>query len=138
MFTLNDRLHNDTFHVCDLSCCRVLLMNDSTYPWLILVPMINGLEELHTIPAEHRAAVFNDIDRASQILESLTAPTTLNVAALGNVVRQLHIHVVARFDSDPAWPAPIWGKDAPKPYTDHHFLNRLQAAFETKTVTSTS
>jgi len=130
MFTLNDRLYNDTFHVCDLSLSRVLLMNDSRYPWLILVPMIDGLEELHHIPSERRETAFHEIDQASRILDSLYSPTTLNVAALGNVVRQLHVHVVARFDTDPAWPAPIWGHSPALPYGGNTDLQKIKAAFE--------
>lgn len=129
MFKLNDRLDNDTIEICELSLCKVLLMNDANYPWLILVPMINDLTELHHIPTNRQADLLNDINQASEIMEKLFEPKSLNVAALGNVVTQLHIHVVARYESDATWPGPIWGKIPVKPYDNSKIENRIRNAF---------
>ena len=133
MFKLNDRLHNDTIEICDLSLCKVLLMNDSNYPWLILVPQINDLTEFHHIPVERQMDVMNDISIASNVMEKLHQPVSLNVAALGNVVTQLHIHVVARFKEDATWPGPIWGQVPVKPYTEEEITKisqKLKKEFE--------
>ena len=109
MFKLDSRLHNDTFFVCDLSLCRVLLMNDSQFPWLILVPMKNDIAEIIDLSEEEQVTLLRESAQASKALQALFSPLKLNVAALGNVVRQLHVHHVARFDTDCAWPKPVWG-----------------------------
>ena len=115
-FTLHPMLAADTFEVARLALCRVLLMNDATYPWLILVPQRDGLRDLHDLPAGDHAGVMAEIARVSNVLQKIHSPHKINVAALGNVVEQLHIHVIARFEDDPAWPAPVWGMTAPVPY----------------------
>lgn len=130
MFKLNERIDNDTFEVCELSLCKVLLMNDTNYPWLILVPMIEGLTELHQIPDARQKELYEEINAASRILEDLYKPKSLNVAALGNVVSQLHIHVVVRYETDLAWPGPVWGKHPAKPYENEETLIRLRDAFK--------
>ena len=109
MFKLDSRLHNDTFFVCDLSLCRVLLMNDSQFPWLILVPMKNDIAEIIDLSEQEQVTLLQESAQASKALQALFSPLKLNVAALGNVVRQLHVHHVARFDNDCAWPKPVWG-----------------------------
>jgi len=117
-FTLHDRLAADTTTVTDMSLCRCLLMEDARYPWLILVPRIDGLREFHEVPHDRRGELLDEIGDASRALQQLTHPDKLNVAALGNQVPQLHIHVVARRTSDDAWPGPVWGLGAAEPYTD--------------------
>ena len=109
MFKLDNRLHNDTFFVCDLSLCRVLLMNDSQFSWLILVPMKNDIAEIIDLSEEEQITLLKESALASKAMQSLFSPLKLNVAALGNVVRQLHVHHVARFENDCAWPKPVWG-----------------------------
>ena len=109
MFKLDSRLHNDTFFVCDLSLCRVLLMNDSQFPWLILVPMKNDIAEIIDLSEEEQITLLKESALASKAMQALFSPLKLNVAALGNVVRQLHVHHVARFENDRAWPKPVWG-----------------------------
>ncbi|MBJ2128819.1 HIT domain-containing protein [Alteromonas sp. IB21] len=109
MFKLDSRLHNDTFFVCDLSLCRVLLMNDSQFPWLILVPMKSDIAEIIDLSEEEQITLLRESALASKALQALFSPLKLNVAALGNVVRQLHVHHVARYDTDCAWPKPVWG-----------------------------
>ncbi|WP_419796553.1 MAG: HIT domain-containing protein [Terasakiella sp.] len=130
MFKLNDRIDNDTFEICKLSLCEVRLMNDANYPWVILIPMIEGLTELHHIPADQQAQLYSEINQVSLIMENLFAPKSLNVAALGNVVSQLHIHIIARFENDPTWPGPVWGQHPARPYENKNTLNRLENAFK--------
>ena len=109
MFKLDSRLHNDTFFVCDLSLCRVLLMNDSQFPWLILVPMKNDIAEIIDLSEEDQITLLKESALASKAMQAVFSPLKLNVAALGNVVRQLHVHHVARFENDCAWSKPVWG-----------------------------
>lgn len=129
MFKLNEKINNDTFEVCELSLCKVLLMNDANYPWLILVPKVADITELHHMTIAQQEAVLKDINIASTIMEQTFTPTSLNVAALGNVVRQLHIHVIARFETDATWPGPVWGQKEAIPYSDNSRLNMLKDAF---------
>lgn len=115
-FVLHRQLAADTVPVCDLDLCRVLLCTDQTYPWLILSPMTDGLRDLHDLGAADGVTAMAEIRRCSQALVDLFAPDKMNVAALGNQVPQLHIHIIARFETDPAWPGPIWGKAPAKLY----------------------
>ena len=117
-FTLHPQLAADTVPVCDLELCRVLLCTDSTYPWLILSPMKAGLRDLHDLNDEDGVTVMAEIRQCSQALVERYRPDKMNVAALGNAVPQLHIHIIARFETDAAWPGPIWGKVPAKPYAD--------------------
>lgn len=117
MFTLHERLAADTLALGRLGLCRLLLMNDANWPWLILVPEVADVREIHELEAAQRAALMDEITLASRVLADAFRPDKINVAALGNVVPQLHVHVVARFRSDPAWPAPIWGRVPARPYS---------------------
>jgi diadenosine tetraphosphate (Ap4A) HIT family hydrolase len=115
-FALHTDLVRDTAEVARLPLCRVGLMNDSTYPWLVLSPMLPGLRDFHDVPAAHHAALMDEIARASRALQQVYKPDKINVAALGNVTPQLHIHVIARSAGDPAWAKPVWGIVPAKPY----------------------
>ena len=117
-FTLHPTLARDTAEVVRLPLCRVLLMNDRRFPWLILVPEREGVREIHDLAAEDRAVLIEEIAQASEALARLVRPDKMNVGALGNVVPQLHIHVVARFAADPAWPGPVWGSGAAVPHAE--------------------
>ncbi len=130
-FQLHARLAADTFEVAEFSLCRCLLMNDSRYPWLILVPRIDGLRELHDVPKLERGTLFDEIELASQTLQAITSAHKLNVAALGNQVPQLHIHVIARQQHDPAWPGPVWGEGSAVAY-DESALQTLMANLKQK------
>lgn len=110
MFELHERLKADTFEVCNLHLCKVLLMDDQTYPWVILVPKKINTVELTDLSSENQHILMSEIVHVSEVLKDITEADKMNVATLGNVVPQLHIHVIARFKSDAAWPAPIWGK----------------------------
>lgn len=127
-FALHPRLEADTLQVLDLSLCRVRLMNDREAPWLILVPMRPGVTELHHLPEPERATLMEEIALASRVLEALHHPGKLNVGALGNLVPQLHLHVIARNVGDRAWPGPIWGTGPVTPY-DPADLTRILEAY---------
>jgi diadenosine tetraphosphate (Ap4A) HIT family hydrolase len=117
-FTLDPRLEADSLPLGRLSLCEVRLMNDSRWPWLVLVPLRGGAVELHDLPPPDAAAAFEDSLRAGAALKSATGALKINTAAIGNIVRQLHIHVVARNEGDPNWPAPVWGFGTRVPYAD--------------------
>ncbi len=117
MFELDPRLEADTVPVAELILCRVLLMNDARFPWLILVPRKARLCELTDLATADREVLISEIGVATDALVALCRPEKINVGALGNIVRQLHVHVVARDAGDAAWPGPVWGHGAAKPYT---------------------
>lgn len=117
-FDLHPTLARDTIEVARLRLCRVLLMKDRRFPWLILVPERESMREIHELPAADRAELVEEIARAGEVLARLFRPDKVNVGALGNVVPQLHVHVVARFATDPAWPGPVWGSGAAVPYPE--------------------
>jgi diadenosine tetraphosphate (Ap4A) HIT family hydrolase len=117
MFQLDSRLEQDTHPVTAFALCRVLLMNDARYPWLILAPARDDLSELHDLKPADQALLNEEIIRVSRAMKQLFTPEKINVGALGNIVRQLHVHVVARRTDDPAWPGPVWGHSPAVPYT---------------------
>lgn len=119
MFTLDSKLNADTFLVTDLKVSRLLLMNDSNYPWLILVPRKADLVELTDLNFEEQVEVLREINLVAKILQENFGAEKLNIGALGNVVKQLHIHVIARFKNDAAFPKPVWGAVAAKPYLEN-------------------
>ncbi|MDT0619220.1 HIT family protein [Salinisphaera sp. P385] len=108
-FALHPRLAADTSPVVDLALSRVLLMDDARYPWLILVPMRPGLREIYDLVADDQATLWQEVTRVGEILMRATGGDKLNVAALGNQVPQLHMHVIARRTDDAVWPGPVWG-----------------------------
>lgn len=118
-FLLDPRLDADTIPLGRLALSRVLLMNDARYPWLILVPERDGLAEIIDLPEADRVVLMGEISAASEVLKTLYGPDKLNVGALGNRVRQLHVHVLARFQSDEAWPGPVWGVGQAVAYPPH-------------------
>jgi len=115
-FTLDSRLAADTVAVADLSLSALRLMNDATYPWLILVPRREGITEIVDLDPADRQQLIEEIATVSNLLRDMTRCDKLNVGALGNMVPQLHVHVIGRFNGDPAWPGPVWGKLPPRPY----------------------
>jgi len=117
-FALHPTLARDTVEVARLPLCRVLLMNDRRFPWLILVPERESVREIHELPPAGRAMLIEEVARAGRVLTRLFTPDKVNVGALGNVVPQLHVHVVARFAADAAWPGPVWGSGAAEPYAE--------------------
>ena len=116
-FTLHKQIEADSILVRNLALSQVRLQNQKAVPWLILVPRRVEATEIHQLSAEDSAILMREIVQASRVMEKLYAPDKINVAALGNVVPQLHIHIIARFTKDAAWPQPVWGKFAPQPYS---------------------
>ena len=115
-FVLDARLAADSIPVAELPLSAVRLMRDANYPWLILVPRQAGLAELIDLPRADQTVLMAEIGRASEALKASVPCEKLNVAALGIVVRQLHVHVIARNNGDPAWPRPVWGAAHAKVY----------------------
>lgn len=107
-FEMHPRLTTDCATLCDLPLSTALLARDPRFHWVILVPRIAGLRDLHDVPPERRAALFDEIETVSGALGRIVDADKINVAALGNQVSQLHVHVIARRRDDPAWPDPVW------------------------------
>lgn len=118
-FTLHPQLEADTVLVGDFNLCTIRLMNDSRYPWLILVPRRQGIKEISDLHANDMDVLWGEVMKAHEALRGLIKPDKMNIAALGNMVPQLHFHVVARKKDDPAWPKPIWGHSPAVPYDDN-------------------
>ncbi|WP_266168993.1 HIT domain-containing protein [Dyella subtropica] len=132
-FMLDARLEADTHRVTSLPLCDVLLMNDARFPWLILVPHRAGLVEIADLPEEAQATLWQELNQAAAALRDVAPCDKLNLGALGNIVRQLHVHVVARREGDAAWPGPVWGSGPAEPYATavlDDLLQRLRAALE--------
>jgi len=132
-FELDPKLAADTVEIARWELCRVLLMNDANYPWLILVPARAGLRDFHDLAADDLGVMTAEIVRASKALEALFGPVKLNVAALGNQVPQFHVHVIARRQDDPAWPKPVWGAVPATPYDEaarNERIAQLRDAFQ--------
>lgn len=116
MFKLHPQLALDTVFITDWKLSQVLLMNNRVFPWLVLVPRLPDLREIHDLCLEDRKLLMEEINRASQAMEQGFKADKINVAAIGNIVPQLHVHVVSRQQVDPAWPHPVWGSSYREPY----------------------
>jgi diadenosine tetraphosphate (Ap4A) HIT family hydrolase len=130
-FELEPRLAHDTAFVADWQICRVLLLDDARFPWLVLVPRRAGLTELDDLDETDNARLMHEIRRAMKTLRGVAECDKLNVGALGNIVRQLHVHVVARRERDAAWPGPVWGQGPAQPYSPaarEALITRLRSA----------
>jgi len=115
-FFLDQRLESDSVPLAELSLCEVRIMRDATFPWLLMIPQRPGLSEIIDLSAEEQAVLIKEIDLVARALKEATGCDKLNVAALGNQVRQLHVHVIARFEGDAAWPGPVWGAAESQPW----------------------
>ena len=107
-FALHEKLAEDCEVLGDMTLCRVLLMRDHRFPWTILVPRIGGLHDFHDLPREQALTLFDEMGLVSRALVTAFAAEKINVAALGNQVPQLHVHVIGRYARDAAWPGPVW------------------------------
>ena len=116
-FLLHPQLLADTHPVCDLALCTVRLMDDARFPWLILVPRQPFLRELVDLAGDDQTTLLREINRAVRVLQRLYRTDKLNVAALGNVVAHLHVHIISRRNDEAAWPGPVWGVGTADPYT---------------------
>ena len=125
-FLLNETLTGDTVPVASWPLCRVLLMNDSRYPWLILAPAQPNIKEIYELSLGDQSQLMSELCRASLALSNLLSPDKINMGALGNIVPQLHIHVIARFRADAAWPNAVWGSHPPMPYKPQKLKETLK------------
>jgi len=117
VFALDQRLQQDTLVIGDFPLCRLLLSNDSNYPWFILVPRINGISEVFHLDVADQQKLWEETTGLAQLLNDGLGADKMNIGALGNVVSQLHVHVIVRKRDDVAWPSPVWGKHPARPYT---------------------
>lgn len=117
-FVLDPRLAADCLVVGELGLSRVLLMDDLRFPWLVLVPRLPGLRELVELAREQQHELLDEVNRVAHVLHAITHPDKMNIAMLGNVVSQLHVHVIARHSGDAAWPRPVWGVGERVSYID--------------------
>ena len=134
-FTLHQRLQEDTIEIIRLKLSRVLLMDDSSFPWIVLVPERQGVQEVYELSIEDRSVLIEEIATASEIIRQLYSPDKINIGALGNLVPQLHIHVIGRFRTDRAWPGPVWGTGKARPYAADELsavAGRIKKAFSKK------
>lgn len=128
-FELHPQLAADSLAVCDLGLSAVRLINDSNFPWLLLVPRRPALVDLTDLAPEDRLVLMGEIGQACDALKALGPCDKLNVASLGNQVPQLHVHVIARLKGDAAWPKPVWGVMPATPYSPME-ANRLTATID--------
>jgi len=126
-WSLHPRLKEDTIDIGDLPLSKVLVMKDANYPWLLLVPRRPGAVEIIDLDEVERAQLMTEIARASRALKEITKCDKLNVAALGNQVPQLHVHIIARRTNDAAWPGPVWGVAPPLQYDAEEMQNFTNA-----------
>ncbi len=125
-FQLDQRLQKDCVVIGDLPLSRLLLMNDQQYPWMILVPRVKDIHEIYELETAQQQQLWSEIAETSKVLKQLFSPHKLNIGALGNIVRQLHVHVIARFESDLAWPGPVWGARPTKAYPEQELSSTKQ------------
>ena len=118
MFTLHERLVADSTPIGELPLCTLLLINDANYPWLVLVPRRPEIREIYQLETTDRVQLLEESCVLSEVMDAVFTPLKMNVAALGNMVPQLHLHHIARFSDDPAWPNPVWGAVPAKAYDD--------------------
>nr|WP_316651322.1 HIT family protein [uncultured Gellertiella sp.] len=118
-FQLDERLARDSDGIVGLGLCQLRLMKDSRWPWLILVPEREGLSEVFDLPPLEQTMMALEVNMVAAALKKVTGAEKINIGALGNIVRQLHIHVVARSQGDANWPGPVWGHGQSVGYGDH-------------------
>lgn len=125
MFVLHPQLQADTHLLGQLPLCQVLLSKDANYPWCILVPQRDDVREIHHLNDENRMQLGRESCRLAEVMVSIFEPDSMNVAAIGNIVKQLHLHHVVRFESDVAWPASVWGRHPTKEYEPEVLKDRI-------------
>lgn len=130
-FQINPRLLNSSIEVASCGGCRVLLKNNRFFPWIIIVPEVGeGVEDLHQLSEARFLEVMSVVRKVSQFVEDYFSPEKLNVACIGNQVRQMHIHVVGRSPDDAAWPGVVWSSDAKEPYSKERLSEVSSALLE--------
>jgi diadenosine tetraphosphate (Ap4A) HIT family hydrolase len=136
MFQIDPRLAGDTLEVASLTLCQVLLLNDRRYDWLVLVPRRESVTEILDLSPQDQAQLWREVTLVSQVLRHAQPDLKLNIGALGNVVRQLHLHILLRQEGDPAWPGPVWGHSPREPHTaeaGHAAAERWRVLLEEET-----
>ncbi|OUR90189.1 hypothetical protein A9Q81_19525 [Gammaproteobacteria bacterium 42_54_T18] len=126
-FLLDSRLEADTFRIGESALNLLLLMNDSRYPWCILVPKQVGLREIYELSSKDQSTLLTESSVLAKTLMSTFSQEKMNIGALGNVVSQLHVHHVARHQNDPAWPGPVWGHSQAEPYSSDNQEKTVKA-----------
>jgi len=129
MITLHPQLEKDCFLLGEFELCALLLLNDASYPWFILLPKREDISEIHQLSETDQQQLMRESMYFSHCLEQVLRPDKLNIAALGNVVPQLHIHHIARFRTDACWPAPVWGAGEAVSYEDKQLALLKQQLF---------
>lgn len=125
MFQLHSRLASDSVLIGEFDLSLVLLSKDANYPWVILVPKCEGISEIHHLTVDDQHQLMLESCRTAKAMVALFAPDKMNVASLGNLVPQLHVHHVARYQQDCAWPGPVWGAKPAQAYSEDALLKRL-------------
>jgi len=128
-FELHPQLVKDCFEIAELPLCKLLLCNDSAYPWFILVPRVEDVQDIYQLDWQDQQQLLNESSMLSELLMQEFNGDKMNVAALGNVCPQLHIHHIVRFKTDVSWPKPIWGQQALTPYSQDEFSDIKQRIF---------
>jgi diadenosine tetraphosphate (Ap4A) HIT family hydrolase len=123
---MHPQLADDTHPVAHFALSDLQLMDDANHPWLILVPRVENAVEWSDLDDAQQAELTREINRACRLLQAEFKPNKLNVAALGNMVPQLHVHVIARFHEDIAWPRPVWGMATAQPYSPEELVRRIE------------
>jgi diadenosine tetraphosphate (Ap4A) HIT family hydrolase len=123
---LHPQLAEDTHPVAHFALSDLQLMDDANHPWLILVPRVEDAVEWVDLDEDQQVELTREISKASRALQTVFRPQKLNVAALGNMVPQLHVHVIARFEDDIAWPRPVWGMATAQPYSTEELVSRIE------------
>lgn len=118
MFQIDSRLAGDTLEVASLTLCQVLLLNDQRYDWLVLVPQRESVTEVLDLSPPDQAQLWREVTLVAGVLREAQPDCKLNIGALGNIVRQLHLHILLRQEGDPAWPGPVWGHSPREPYSE--------------------
>lgn len=131
-FELDGRIDRDSALVKTLGLCQLRIQNDSRWPWLVMVPQRAGMTEIFDLSPADQALLLAEVTKVGAALKQATGATKVNIAAIGNIVRQLHVHVIARFEGDANWPGPVWGFGQAVPYDDSDekkiFLSKLVEA----------
>ena len=125
-FLLDPRLATDSAFIADGPLSQVRLMDDTRYPWLVLVPRVNGVSEWLELDGGQQRLLLAEINRAGQLIRSQPGVEKLNIGALGNIVRQLHVHLVGRHDGDAAWPGPVWGHGSAVRHAPDHLASEVE------------
>ncbi len=132
-FYLDSRLKDDSLPVGQLELCQIRLLNDARWPWLLLVPQRDNLEEIFDLDPKDQQLLASETTQTSRVLKALTGAIKINTGALGNIVRQLHIHVIARYPDDDNWPSPVWGFGQSQSYSGGNstdFIRQLQSELD--------